>query len=72
MIDIHWRAKSGTVRERLVLDCAREYGTDPTTRLFDLLLEDRLLCFSTHKDRLLQAAELEKQAANLRREAHGG
>ena len=54
VIDIHWRAVSGSKRERLVLECAKEYGCDPNTHLFDRLLEDRYSLFEQRKLKVIK------------------
>jgi len=72
MIDIHWRAKSGMPREKLVLECAKEYGCDPDTHLFDRLLADRLTLFQHHKAELCRIAEEEHRLAREKSKIMGG
>jgi hypothetical protein len=72
MIDIHWRAKSGTTRETLVIDVAREYGCEPNTHLFDRLLEDRHTLTAERKRKIAEIAERERLLAEEKRKIHGG
>jgi len=72
MIDIHWRAKSGTEREWKVLECAKGYGCEPNTHLFDRLLDDMKDLFAVRAAKTVELAKIELQCAEERRKLAGG
>ena len=72
MIDIHWRAKSGTERERKVLECAKGYGCEPNTHLFDRLLGDMKALFAVRAAKVAELAIRDAEIAEERRKLAGG
>lgn len=70
-INIHYRVVEGSDRERVVLECAREYGCSADTHLFDRLLEDRLVLFLKRKEELVRL-DVEQKALDERRRKLGG
>jgi hypothetical protein len=71
-VKIYYRAKAGSEREKFVLECAKEYGCDPDTHLFDKLLEDRFLLIEAHKVELARIACEEAKLAEDKRRVMGG
>jgi len=71
-IVVNYRVTPGSKREEAVLECAREYGCEADTHLFDKLLDDRYLLFANHKAELAKLAEEEKEHAERKRVLLGG
>jgi hypothetical protein len=71
-VRIHYRAKGGSERERMLLECAKEYGCDPDTHLIDRLLVDRFKLFEAHRAELARIAGEEARLAEQKRRAMGG
>ena len=71
-VSIYYRAKADSEREKMVLECAREYGCDPDYHLFDRLLQDRHRLFAAHKEELARIAADEARLAEEKRKVMGG
>ena len=71
-VAIHYRAGPGSERERMLLECAREYACDIGPHLIDRLLEDRFKLFEAHKAELARIAADEARLAEEKRKVMGG
>ena len=71
-VKIHYRALEGSEREKMVLECCKEYGCEPNTHLIDRLLEDRYSLFEQRKQKAAELAEKEKEIAHEKRKLFGG
>lgn len=71
-IRIHYRARSGSLREQWILDAAKEYSCEPDTHLIDRLLKDRFKLAEAHKQEIARIAEAEAKLAEEKRKVMGG
>ena len=71
-IVVNYRVTPGSKREEAVLECAREYGCEADTHLFDKLVADRYLLFAERKRQLAEVAENERLTAERKRKLMGG
>ena len=71
-ISIHYRAGECSEREKMLLECAKEYACDVGPHLIDRLLEDRYKIFEAHRAELASIAADEAQLAERKRKVMGG
>jgi len=64
---IFYQARQDSQRQRMLEDAADGLGVHVGVALFDKLLELRLELVAEHKRKLAEAAELERQAAEIRK-----